>query len=1056
MAHVFHYCINNKTYFQDTDKNILIKYLLTLDDYKQCDVKDLEESLDVVFKLYEDTMNREVPHSQFVEALKIYLNDLIYTDRYKYNLFTFISFKSHLDYILTPSYLGNDEKMTSLYIMMSDKLFYFNILYDVTEILYNNPKFWMFATTEKVIAALLKKDNVFSNIYKIMASNKDEDKKIEFTKEVNRIIDMLGSFDVKSITRPEIYNYMTEQALFNTEYQENKIKFLSKLMPNQSEDNLSLLLSNFDIWLNREPEVLRCDMDEMLIGAQLMKLAVEKNLKLQYTNIDSLVDKLREEPEFQGSRQCTDVELRDLIAKPLAMFSIESYDEYVIYKNTLASMVELSHDLYKTFSFIDSYVKLYDVIKKIFLKLSTRDLYAVSKNIVSKLPDMANLVIYSYKESYSIYSKSNPFLDAISPIIYYKLNELGNYNQDIVIFSEEKINTSKLILNPYMALSFVMLSKSLPQYMKSIIYDYDSRVLEIEQINLSEWVSWEYYKFTEKEKKQALCVLCMLMCHLYINKVFINFNDLYNSVILTQKPTTHTFNICGTTYTVKTEFDMKFLPFSSGAVIEGLLCSINSNDTDFFEKEYKSFFLEENLYKNLKILLEKFVKDESIGIKTQFSECKDTLSITEEIEKFNKNNNEISLLNSLITEGSKNAIFSKHCTSNMNFNFYKNLITIYLLTGAKYTDNVYYNLVSSFYYRLNTTFSGILYYKNKNIDTLLYNICSYITGNKKVLKNILTMNMEKSDVIMSRKPSKIYEPPASFQQIYLTNFDESLINMLSSILKKSLPRKLSYESINEKITTYMNIYENDILFYKDLKRYYDRFYEPNPREDVDFIRARSKYEKCKVVLQQYSKKSPVVKYLDYGGSTGAITSYFAKELRLNKENAYSLDIEQWQGNIIKKDYTNIKYITIKPTDSINLDADSFDLITCFQVLHHVEESELSRTVKDLHRLLKKGGLFIIREHDCDSDLTRLLIDIEHTVYECVANGKEKMNGEYLCTYNDGDKYKSINNWISYLESFGFKMVKEDDFEADYLKKKLQDSYGISGETRYTYRFFKKN
>ena len=213
MAHVFHYCINNKTYFQDTDKNILIKYLLTLDDYKQCDVKDLEESLDVVFKLYEDTMNREVPHSQFVEALKIYLNDLIYTDRYKYNLFTFISFKSHLDYILTPSYLGNDEKMTSLYIMMSDKLFYFNILYDVAEILYNNPNFWMFATTDKVIAALLKKDNVFSNIYKIMASNKDEDKKAEFTKEVNRIIDMLGSFDVKSITRPEIYNYMTEQAL---------------------------------------------------------------------------------------------------------------------------------------------------------------------------------------------------------------------------------------------------------------------------------------------------------------------------------------------------------------------------------------------------------------------------------------------------------------------------------------------------------------------------------------------------------------------------------------------------------------------------------------------------------------------------------------------------------------------------------------------------------------------------------------------------------------------------------------------------------------------------
>jgi len=457
----------------------------------------------------------------------------------------------------------------------------------------------------------------------------------------------------------------------------------------------------------------------------------------------------------------------------------------------------------------------------------------------------------------------------------------------------------------------------------------------------------------------------------------------------------------------------------------------------------------------LKIILEKLTKEENIGIKVKYEECKETKSITDEILNYDSRYNEIALLNSMIDESSKYAMFSPHCMSNMNFSFYKNLITIYLLSGGNYIDNVYYNLVSSFHNRLLTTFSGILYYKNKNIDTLLYNICSYITTNKSVLKSISILNMEKTEPIMSRKPSNTYEPPASFQQIYLTKFDESLVNMLTDILAKSLPRNINKEDIKNKIEDYIDIYENDILFYKDLKRYYNRKYEPNPREDVDYIRSRSKYEKCKIILQNYSKTTPIKKYLDYGGSTGAITSYFAKNLGLDSTSAYSLDIEQWQGNVIKKEYKNIKYITIKPTDPINLEENTFDVVTCFQVLHHVDDAELGRTIKDLHKILKKGGIFIIREHDCDNNLTRLLIDIEHTVYESVTNGKNTMNGQHLCLYNDGNKYKPIDVWISYIESFGFKLVTEDYFYSDYLKTKLADSYKVSGETRYTYRFFTK-
>jgi SAM-dependent methyltransferase len=55
----------------------------------------------------------------------------------------------------------------------------------------------------------------------------------------------------------------------------------------------------------------------------------------------------------------------------------------------------------------------------------------------------------------------------------------------------------------------------------------------------------------------------------------------------------------------------------------------------------------------------------------------------------------------------------------------------------------------------------------------------------------------------------------------------------------------------------------------------------------------------------------------------------------------------------------VQTILAQPSGEINSSADSFDLITCFGVLHHIPN--VSFVVKEFHRCLASGGLLMVRE-----------------------------------------------------------------------------------------------
>jgi SAM-dependent methyltransferase len=293
-----------------------------------------------------------------------------------------------------------------------------------------------------------------------------------------------------------------------------------------------------------------------------------------------------------------------------------------------------------------------------------------------------------------------------------------------------------------------------------------------------------------------------------------------------------------------------------------------------------------------------------------------------------------------------------------------------------------------------------------------------------------------------------YRYPACLSQLrYLLDkgAERDLTTLINKIIRGVNDRELKniYNTLTDDLVAYNQLFViNKNIMSKKSSREENIF-------EVNEIRGQARIKELKDVLtflrNVVTKEGDDFRYLDYGGSDGAITASLAKFLRLRKFQAFSVDVETWFGSEYPQPYKNeITYKIIKPNTSLAMENESVDVITCFQVLHHVQD--LDYTVRDLVKKLKTGGMFIIREHDCNDAVTRVLIDVEHSLFEVVKKETVELNAGYLFETIDSDKYKSISAWTSYLRGHGLELM--DEF------KKLHNE-SPKGVTRYTYRVYKK-
>jgi ubiquinone/menaquinone biosynthesis C-methylase UbiE len=215
-----------------------------------------------------------------------------------------------------------------------------------------------------------------------------------------------------------------------------------------------------------------------------------------------------------------------------------------------------------------------------------------------------------------------------------------------------------------------------------------------------------------------------------------------------------------------------------------------------------------------------------------------------------------------------------------------------------------------------------------------------------------------------------------------------------------------------RLITIINENTNDLDAFEEMKSL------PVSRQD-DFDRGALRVKELSKIDFFTLFKLPLGKdfsYLDFGGGDGEIAAAIANVMNLAKSQVFVSDIKDWFGNIQQNRYTEqVTYRYLKRT-RLPFKRESMSFVSAFQVLHHLQNYK--KSISEIHRVLKKGGIFLIREHDCRSVEDSVIIDLEHSVREMVLNDQSPM---YLHRYFA--KYLSKEELSATLQEMGFKRVE---------------------------------
>lgn len=190
---------------------------------------------------------------------------------------------------------------------------------------------------------------------------------------------------------------------------------------------------------------------------------------------------------------------------------------------------------------------------------------------------------------------------------------------------------------------------------------------------------------------------------------------------------------------------------------------------------------------------------------------------------------------------------------------------------------------------------------------------------------------------------------------------------------------------------------------------------------------KQKKEMSRQVLELLGNKTAIKGYLEIG-SPGRYISDLRRHIKLSGTVYLTNDIvpsnspaDIMERGQLGKIGTFIPLNNYEPITQIP--DESLDLITCHIGLHHCPVDKLEAYIKSFHRILRKDGLFIIRDHDVKTPEMATFVSLVHTVFNLGLNETwEKDHAEFK-------SFKSVDEWSAIIASYGFK---------DHGKRILQD------------------
>lgn len=210
---------------------------------------------------------------------------------------------------------------------------------------------------------------------------------------------------------------------------------------------------------------------------------------------------------------------------------------------------------------------------------------------------------------------------------------------------------------------------------------------------------------------------------------------------------------------------------------------------------------------------------------------------------------------------------------------------------------------------------------------------------------------------------------------------------------------------------------------------------------------KQKLEMARQTYQALGKRSSINGYLEIG-STGRYVSQFRKDLKFTGPLLLTNDVEPGNGpgDIMERgQFTKLgEFLPLDyhPLDFHGIQHNSLDLVTAYIGLHHAPDELLDGFVQSIHKVLRPGGLLIVRDHDAQTDDQTTFCSLVHTVFNL------GLGVSWQDNVNEVRHFASADQWSDYVVERGFtdhgiRLLQDHDPSANTLMVFEKPGKGIS-------------
>jgi FAD/FMN-containing dehydrogenase len=166
------------------------------------------------------------------------------------------------------------------------------------------------------------------------------------------------------------------------------------------------------------------------------------------------------------------------------------------------------------------------------------------------------------------------------------------------------------------------------------------------------------------------------------------------------------------------------------------------------------------------------------------------------------------------------------------------------------------------------------------------------------------------------------------------------------------------------------------------------------------------------------------------GSTGRYISELRKRIKVTGPIALVNEFAPTNSPVdIAERGSLLKIGSFVPLDDYNplpvsLADSSVELISCYIGLHHCPLEKLDAFVASICRVLKPGGIFILRDHDVTSPAMHTFVSLVHTVFNAGLHVTWEANQSEL------RHFRSISEWVSNLGEHGLRYCGQRELQAN--------------------------